>query len=431
MKKNNFLLRKSPLLILIGFLLASSILLTKISYVDASNSPNNEDFDFEALTPSLPIRIENDTAFSVNYGFPGAGTPGNPYRIEDLNITTSDTYGIYVTGTIMYFTIQNCYINAGDYGIYFTGVSDGVGNIDNNICEDNTIYGISLQDSLRMNITNNKCYYNGNAGIYTNYADYSRFINNTCKWNNIGIHLYDTYDSFVINNTCSENTFGIMFELIYGTDVEDNTCNDQQYGITLTDVSFLEVKDNECKNISIEGIGVWNGEGLNISLNYLDDVDDSALYIGNSLNCLVTNNTILNSYRGIFVGDSDYTNFTYNLIKDNTNYGVYADLSSEYNIYHHNAFISNALGVGSAQAYDVGNYSTWYDFSINEGNYWNEYIGPGNYVLDGDGEQFVDPYPLSESPIVPEFSHNQISFFFLLLIIVIPSVIVIRKRVRI
>jgi parallel beta-helix repeat protein len=330
----------------------------------------------------------------------------------------------------MYFIIQNCYINAGDYGIYFTGVSDWVGNIDNNTCEGNSQYGISLQDSLGMNVTNNKCFYNGVAGIYTNYADNSNFINNTCMRNDKGIHLFDTYDAYVINNTCSENTYGILLELAYGTEIENNTCNDQDYGIINSGAAVI--KNNICTNLTWEGITLEDCNNLYVAYNYFEEVEVSALYIGVCQSITVTNNTIINSFRGIYVDNTNESTFTYNLIQDNTYYGIHASLWSSNNTYHHNSFISNAMGIGLSQAYDLGNYSTWYDDSVNEGNYWDDWVGIGGYNIEGDGEFFVDLYPLSESPMpkISEFYGKQSLILALLISVAIPTVLLARKRKR-
>ena len=47
---------------------------------------------------SLPIIITNDSNFT-DYGFPGNGTLSNPYRIENLNITTNASSGIEIINT--------------------------------------------------------------------------------------------------------------------------------------------------------------------------------------------------------------------------------------------------------------------------------------------------------------------------------------------
>ncbi|MHA2309055.1 MAG: NosD domain-containing protein, partial [Candidatus Heimdallarchaeaceae archaeon] len=143
-------------------------------------------------------------------------------------------------------------------------------------------------------------------------------------------------------------------------------------------------------------------------------------------------NTIINSFRGIFIDNTDQSNFTYNLIQDNSYYGIHASLLSENNTYHHNSFISNAVGVGLSQAYDLGNYSTWYDVSVNEGNYWDDWMGIGGYGIEGDGEYFVDLYPLSESPMpkISELDRQQSLMFVLLMTFAIPSILLIRKRKR-
>ena len=45
-----------------------------------------------------PIRIESDSDLEV-YNFSGDGTILNPYRIENYNITTTESSGIYISTT--------------------------------------------------------------------------------------------------------------------------------------------------------------------------------------------------------------------------------------------------------------------------------------------------------------------------------------------
>ena len=124
--------------------------------------------------------------------------------------------------------------------------------------------------------------------------------------------------------------------------------------------------------------------------------------------------------------DCDYGIYTFNLFENNTNYGIQVeDANCLGNIFHHNAFIDNAAGENS-QAYDIGSNSTWYDKATLEGNYYNDYIGTGNYSIDGG--LFFDLYPLGSSPIVPEMNPKMFSLLTLLMIFFIPVVALARRR---
>ena len=63
-----------------------------------------------------------------------------------------------------------------------------------------------------------------------------------------------------------------------------------------------------------------------------------------------------------------------------------------------NIFIDNFIG-GTSQALDDGINNTWFDKNTNEGNYWSDWLGVGNYTIDGEANS-EDPYPLSSPPII-------------------------------
>jgi len=405
--KNNLLhIKRNSLILLIGCLLVVPLLSSNLTLASVSESTDIPDFTLTALTPHTAISILNDTAFTL-YGFPGDGSSDNPYRIENLNITTSYIHGILVTGTTANFTIQDCYIDALAFGINIESIAVNTAEIKRNYCVNNTENGITLYNALAVNITDNFCVNNG-QGIYTDYADFSIFANNSLYKNDVGMYLYDTYDSIILNNTCIENLTGIIFESCQTNILEGNKCKDGIDGIILDPTWDLIVTENICENLT--GFGMW---------------------ISTSDGAHFTNNTIIDCNTGINIESTYDSLFTFNRIQGSVEYGVNVTTSDSYdNIFHHNAFVDNALGFGTSQANDLGDNSTWYDVFTNEGNFWNDHSGTGNYSIDGD--LFFDLYPLAESPvpIVPELNGNHFSAFFLLLIFVIPSVLVIKRRNR-
>ncbi|GAH56561.1 unnamed protein product, partial [marine sediment metagenome] len=80
-------------------------------------------------------------------------------------------------------------------------------------------------------------------------------------------------------------------------------------------------------------------------------------------------------------------------------------------------------------AYDDGVNNIWYDPVTQEGNYWWDYSGTGNYTIPGSARS-NDTYPLSTPPvdIIAEFHQN---LKYSLLLLFIPLIIAIsykRKR---
>ena len=62
-------------------------------------------------TDSSPLQILNDTALA-SYASSGDGSAATPFIIEGLNITTSNTYAIYIQDTTSNLIIRDCLLIA-------------------------------------------------------------------------------------------------------------------------------------------------------------------------------------------------------------------------------------------------------------------------------------------------------------------------------
>ncbi|MHA2058964.1 MAG: right-handed parallel beta-helix repeat-containing protein, partial [Candidatus Thorarchaeota archaeon] len=114
-------------------------------------------------TPHGAITIDGDANFSdtaLLEGWPGDGSPENPYIIDGLDIDLDGNNGscISISNTRVSFTISNCNLTgaSGDSGtgIWLSNVTNG--ELVNNICNNNRI-GISLGGSDSNTVANNTC----------------------------------------------------------------------------------------------------------------------------------------------------------------------------------------------------------------------------------------------------------------------------------
>lgn len=210
----------------------------------------------------------------------------------------------------------------------------------------------------------------------------------------------------IINNTCINNYYGICLESTDNSIVENNSCSNNEYiGIQVSLCSYSAIINNTCNNLGWEGVQMYGSSFLT-----------------------VTNNTLHNNDKGVTFWETESCVFSYNYIRDCYEHGIFMGSASKDNIIHNNAFVNNNLG-GSSQGYDDGVNNTWYDPLMNVGNYWNEWIGTGNYAIDGSASS-VDLYPLGESPLVT-IAEFQINYISILTIFVIPLVMIaanIRKK---
>ena len=72
-----------------------------------------EDFTnikLNALVSHVPINITSNADFGNYAIISGDGSPGTPYLIDSLNITTTDEFGITISDVSVYFIIQNCFM---------------------------------------------------------------------------------------------------------------------------------------------------------------------------------------------------------------------------------------------------------------------------------------------------------------------------------
>ena len=86
MKKRNIKLANIIQVVLLVSLFLSFNSTNLTISAEVSTASHSDNLNLQAYDIHEPINIENDTSF-VDYGFPGEGTPGDPYRIENYNIT--------------------------------------------------------------------------------------------------------------------------------------------------------------------------------------------------------------------------------------------------------------------------------------------------------------------------------------------------------
>ncbi len=348
---------------------------------------------FSALINHEPIEIISDDNFT-DYGFPGSGSPEDPYIIENFNISTTSIYAIFIKGTLLpitnYFKIHNCFLKSSNYGIYIENVASGCVNIIDNQCND-IVTGIYVKDTSDAYISNNTCKRNIAKGIDLFNIEDSTLVNNTCSYNRNGIVIQDMFEATVANNTCFNNTqYGIFATSSLGSDsiVSDNICDNNKIGIKVEMGSYALIR-NSCSNntngliVGDAGCRILNNtcslNQLGILIEYCYSPDE------------ISFNKILNNTEGINFMSSSFQPIENNLFLWNNQYSISLDASSNDHKIHHNIFLQNNLN-GTSQVIDNGSSNIWYDSVSFEGNYWSDWNGIGNYEIDGEANTF-DLYP--------------------------------------
>ena len=144
-------------------------------------------------TPHSAITIDGDANFSATAlleGWPGDGSPENPFKIDRLEIDLGGVvgHGINISNTQVSFTISKCNLT----GAYWA---------------------------------HGPCICFDGAAIYLKNVTNGELVNNTCSSNGYGIYLWNSYSNTVVNNTCNNNINDgiVIFESDSNT-VESNTC---------------------------------------------------------------------------------------------------------------------------------------------------------------------------------------------------------------
>lgn len=221
-----------------------------------------------------PISISSNAEFAA-LGFPGAGTIGDPYRIEELNITNSTGPLITIRDTSAYFRINGNLLNGLDqasWGISFSNVIHGT--IEHNIVGNTTNDGIRLNASTNNIVSNNTVYNNKWAGIRLEAS--GNTISNNRIYDNaeIGIYFESSFNNTVTSNVLTNNGFcGLQLWFSGNNTLSNNTIAYHTYGALLLSSYNNTVRWNDFFQNNLNGTSQAfdDGSGNTFTSNYWDD----------------------------------------------------------------------------------------------------------------------------------------------------------------
>ncbi len=232
--------------LMIASLIASAVLLLSVSTVSA-----------EGLTPHSPIYINgNDGFIPANGVTSGSGTSGDPYIIENWDISAENAHGIEIRNTTAHFVIRNCYShgNRGHIGIFLDNVING--QIDNVTTENN------------------------GAGIRLRYSSNNNIMNSILLDDNLNIELVSNSSNNIINN-CTFYVYGGGIGIFSGSDnnhiYHNNFVNN---GHTYDDgTNYWDNGYPSGGNCWSDYIGIDNYQGENQDIPGSDGIGDTPYYI--------------------------------------------------------------------------------------------------------------------------------------------------------
>jgi hypothetical protein len=95
--------------LILSFLMITPIMMISVTHTDFQSKEHESSRYMQSGDIfHTPILIESDDDFSLQ-SWPGAGIEGNPYRIENLNITSAGYENcIDIRNTLAHVLIKNC-----------------------------------------------------------------------------------------------------------------------------------------------------------------------------------------------------------------------------------------------------------------------------------------------------------------------------------
>ncbi|MFW9838898.1 MAG: NosD domain-containing protein [Candidatus Thorarchaeota archaeon] len=273
------------------------------------NSSRDEIIDQPRLvsySPHQPIIIRNDSDFD-SQGWPGLGTQGSPYIIEDLNITTSVT-SISVANTSKFFVIRDCWLSGsgvvwGNGVVTFDNVSHGTISTSNISAIHSAI---TIYDSANCSFTGNQLR-SQVLGFLAYNLNNSVFSGNSQGHSNIQFPIHVQYTSgLTIRDNLFSDVTADAIRLAFGFDC---TVEDNYFQIAgMPTIGQFGLIFRESLNGIIRG-NVFDGfeSGIEILYGIDNQIDNNTLYsvwTGVQLrttNALVTSNRIRAQNMGIDV----------------------------------------------------------------------------------------------------------------------------------
>ncbi|MFX1561076.1 MAG: NosD domain-containing protein, partial [Promethearchaeota archaeon] len=275
----------------------------------------------EDLTIHDPIVIERNSDFDTQ-GWPGNGMESDPYRIENLHIT-SDSYCISIVNTNAHFVITNCLLEgvATEYAssVYLSNVS--MGTIERCTITNKEL-AVAVYRSQNCNFTHISTE-NCGFGIYLReYSGYCLVAHCTfpVEWN--GVSVDDSHDISIMNNTISGGLqFGVLLENSDDCHIWNNTISGFQWaGARIRRTQNCLFENNTVITTVVPyrtdykyGIEAENNSGLTILNNILTGDADTSLWLSRYAGARVENNTFDS---GVCITSSDIDDLTHDMVNN-------------------------------------------------------------------------------------------------------------------
>ncbi len=347
---------------------------------------NGTYYEHVDVDKAIELRGEGGTATIVDGGGSDVVVRVRADRVNISGFRIKNSGSGWFDAGIKLRDVRHCCIenNTGIANRHFIYLSSsGACRIKNNIGAANSYYGIFLSGSHGNSIVGNRITGNAEGGVRLSSSHDTVIRDNLVVSNGChGVYLYASSTiSVVANDICNNTNEGILLHSSNGVSLSSNTVTGNAKG----------------------GIHLSSSRGNSIGRNRIARNSHNGVYLYSSNDNVIEENTVAcNSYYGLYLSVSNGNAITGNTVANNTHGGIIFDgrvipfFSGGDNIIYHNTLINN-----SQNAYDTRD-NRWYNLTLQEGNYWDDYPGPDSDG-DGIGDQphrlhggNRDPYPLMD-----------------------------------
>ena len=274
------------------------------------------------------------------------------------NVIKNNTYGVYLNSSSSN-SIHNNIIENNGCGVYLEGSNDN--DIHSNVVLNNYEAGIDLNYARDNIIYNNTIQYNYGDGIFLWESNNNTIYDNKIQSNGLmylgyGIYLGGSNSNVLYNNIFLNDSLFVMAS--YNNIVKNNTVNGkllvylESIGDVVIDQEAGQIILVRCKNIRIMNQNISDTDvaielfetcDVKILNSVIQNIYLAGIFLSESINNIVYNNTIQDSKCGIYLAYSSNNSVHNNVIRDNK-HGIYL-WGSINNIIRSNVIRKNDFGI--------------------------------------------------------------------------------------
>ncbi|MEM4702895.1 MAG: LamG-like jellyroll fold domain-containing protein [Candidatus Pacearchaeota archaeon] len=320
----------------------------------------------ESMTYNVPGDVLNSTEqCCIKITASNVIVNGQGHTIDGID--ASNSYGICVGGSeaLTNVTVINTRLTDWGHGVYYYNTSN---SSITNVTANSNLYGIDIQYSTTINISNNNASYNSRDGIVLSASSSNNITNNILNSNGgsyyQGLRLTSSSNNNnIINNTVNSNNRGIYLSSSNNNNLSGNIVNSSNYeGIYLSQSSYNNLTGNNASSNSLQGILLNESSNNNLTNNIVNSNSGSGIVLNyNSNNNILVNNTAnsnTNSW-GIGLAYSQNNTLINNNASLNTWGGIYLHYANNNTLINNTAASNSGSGLGWGIHLHNSNYSNF------------------------------------------------------------------------